>query len=383
MNKIVTEIDAALENDFSMEELDLDKIFQNIKFDGSKKDEDVIIALKQPNEKEINTVSKTTNKTEAIKEVQVVTNGGEESKVEEHNKNSIQNTITRNNIKNTKDLNLPYAKNLALVEDETRFKEFGLREYIYKQIVIDGEKTKKFVCAVKQDDKLVVHTGLLSDSYAYIHLEKYFDDLKTKMNLKGEPKIYKKDPFILSLRSDLDINEFNVFQDDTDKTVFSLFTQVPKEELEFVSNNIHLQITNSYNGTRSLFRDLILSFSVNIQGKIQKFYDLFTLYNYSDSIEHLGKINNENLLRKDFHEEIKTNISNLKTNTKNIEKLIEDITTKLSKNSKEIFGRITSGLIGDMKNAYNVLIALSLSLGEEYKLSEFIMIRSLIIKSLS
>lgn len=255
--------------------------------------------------------------------------------------------------------------------------EFGEQEYAYRRVFIDGESTTYHVCCcrLKGEDKWnVLSRGLLSDQYVVASLEEYFKTIKGKIEIVGEPKIFSKDPWVLSMWLDTKVVDLNVFDSEEAKTIFAIFAGSGIEALDSLDTRLKIQCTNCYDGTRSLHRDFILSFVASVDGKELEFNDLFTLFDLSHRIEHVGSISDGDPL-EDITDKIKAQVTKLKSYTE-VNEIQEAVAKMLPKEPRALFNTMWGGIVGGFNNLYHMLILASIAFGQHYNARQHSILRS-------
>lgn len=289
--------------------------------------------------------------------------------------------------KETKVVDLPWAQSLSTIpsNEETEFTEFDKQVYKFQPVIAEDERGihntgyYNVLCKIidgsdpKEEWKPLVN-GLLSKQYVVANLEGYIEEAGLKF--EGEPTIFSSTPFMISVRGRLKTEDINVFDNDTAKTLFSLFSGTDIKTLDSLDTRLETQCINSYNGTRSLTRDFVLSFEAKHGEQTISFRDYFSLFELNHEVEHTSKIGiDEEMIN--IQERINSSISKLKKVT-DVDKFKDELVKKLPKEPGRLLNRFWGGLVEEFKNLYYLLVLTSVALDQDYSLVKHCSIRSLV-----
>jgi hypothetical protein len=174
-----------------------------------------------------------------------------------------------------------------------------------------------------------------------------------------------------------DVKDFKVFDDDTEKFIFSLITGTKEPTLDKLSTSLGIVAVNSYNGTKSLCLNFTLNFTAKIGDKEVEFKDLFTLSKESFKVNHIGGLNDVSRKIDDIENRIKENADKMKQyKEKDIDDIAQSVASRFSKGNKGKFMTYWEQLSVDNKNLYNVFLLASVCLFESFTPQEYVAVEN-------
>jgi hypothetical protein len=256
-------------------------------------------------------------------------------------------------------LNLIPSKGLVL-------DEFGKHEYCFERLTVLGQESGYYLAACKHKDvgwEKAAIVAPLSDRYCVLSLDGYVQRFKDEFGITEDPIVFSNKMFVLSARMKVNTG-VTVFDNDFASTLFSMISGAPEQTLHNLTCELYVQLTNSYNGTRSLVQDYILYFTSKTDNKTYSFKDYFSLFNARQKIDHFGNMDTLND-PKDVIQSVKEHINKLKA-IENIKDIQGEIAAPLHKDLKGRFNSLCDGCVGDYDNAFYMLAMLSVAIEQDF-----------------
>lgn len=265
----------------------------------------------------------------------------------------------------------------TLGEEPLRLVDFQ-NEYLYQRVKTPTNvDTDKFLVFHREsaDVNWKVLNGLLTDRYVVVDLEQFITDFTSQINIPVIDTNVKTMPFNAIWKGTLEDTEIDYFDnDEAAKTVFSIISGLETERLDELGKAIVLNLSNSYDGTKTMRLDYTVRLSAKVVSENTtqefEFSDLFTLTKYSNrSIHNQGITEVLPELSEIRNSTIET-INQLKLIDTGINDKIETLSKCFRKENKEVFVGYCDNLAAAYKNLYYVLIVASYVLSSNYTINE-------------
>lgn len=351
------------------------------------------VVHQEPTEETFQVAETIEDKTEIVGEATVQVEPDKELEQSAQTTSTENNTIS--NIKTEKPPTVKEVRNtppwaIELNEDNVPdsgliVSEFGKQVYTYMPVFTAGNVRSNYYVSQCEDSLKVdaetkkpvefVSPGLLSNRYVVAIMEKFMGHLGNKISISNTVTYHY--PFLVMCMSKSDIRDFKVFDDDTEKFIFSLITGTKEPTLDKLGTSLGVVAINSYNGTKSLCLNFSLNFTAKIGDKEIEFKDLFTLSKESFKVNHIGGLNDVSRKIDDIENRIKENADKMKQyKEKDIDDIAQSIASRFSKGNKGKFMTYWEQLSVDSKNLYNVFLLASVCLFESFTPQEYVAVEN-------
>ncbi|MCK5017232.1 MAG: hypothetical protein KAS32_09175 [Candidatus Peribacteraceae bacterium] len=258
--------------------------------------------------------------------------------------------------------------------------------YRYQRVVdpVD-ETTDRFLVFHKEGEDATSSdtlNGLLTTRYVAASLERFIGNLSENADFVGDPVI-KSSPFACVWRGKLN-GQVQYFTDETAKMVFSLLSGITVDTIDNLSSELSVSVSNSYDGTRGLRLDYVMSIGgsiPNAEGSQEiQINDLFSLGRFSHKVIHAGTLSAVETDLTQIHANMETSVVTLQEFSDSFDASIEQIAKVLKKDNAQTFRSLCENLTGAYRNLYYLLIVASYVLTNNYSIKEHMKVRTAVDK---
>ena len=242
--------------------------------------------------------------------------------------------------------------------------EFDKQQYKFSQVMDpNGEKSNYFTVHCKEagSEKWKTVNGVLSNNYVVTNVEEFINALKRNVSFEGDAVI-KCQPFYLSWNGKT-TKSIEYFDDDISKTIFSIVSGASVTELENISSYIQIQISNSYNGTRSVMLNYDIVNVGMFEGSSISYVDHFSLSKYRNKIAHTGGLLEVKETLEDVQEYVDAAKTRMLNYTEDIDTVVEKVANSMpSEKLKKSLYSLWDNIQGDFKNLFYLSVITSIVL---------------------